>query len=68
MHGDISVDSTPGAGTSIVWTLKFRIDKDYHELPAAQEAEPLDLTGSKVLAATSARWTAPTHGASPSSP
>lgn len=51
MHGDISVDSTPGAGTSIVWTLKFRIDKDYHELPAAQEAEPLDLTGSKVLAA-----------------
>lgn len=51
MHGDISVDSAPGAGTSIVWTLKFRIDKDYHELPAAQEAEPLDLTGSKVLAA-----------------
>lgn len=51
MHGDISVDSTPGAGMSIVWTLKFRIDKDYHELPAAQEAEPLDLTGSKVLAA-----------------
>ena len=51
MHGDISVDSTPGAGTSIVWTLKFRIDKDYHELPAAQEAEPLNLTGSKVLAA-----------------
>lgn len=51
MHGDISVDSAPGAGTSIVWTLKFRSDKDYHELPAAQEAEPLDLTGSKVLAA-----------------
>ena len=51
MHGDISVDSALGAGTSIVWTLKFRIDKDYHELPAAQEAEPLDLTGSKVLAA-----------------
>ena len=51
MHGDISVDSAPGADTSIVWTLKFRIDKDYHELPAAQEAEPLDLTGSKVLAA-----------------
>ena len=48
MHGDISVDSAPGAGTSIVWTLKFRSDKDYHELPAAQEAE---LTGSKVLAA-----------------
>ena len=51
MHGDISVDSAPGADTSIVWTLKFRIDKDYHELPAAQEAEPLNLTGSKVLAA-----------------
>ena len=51
MHGDISVDSALGAGTSIVWTLKFRSDKDYHELPAAQEAEPLDLTGSKVLAA-----------------
>ena len=51
MHGDISVDSAPGASTSIVWTLKFRSDKDYHELPAAQEAEPLDLTGSKVLAA-----------------
>ena len=51
MHGDISVDSAPGAGMSIVWTLKFRIDKDYHELPAAQEAEPLNLTGSKVLAA-----------------
>ena len=51
MHGDISVDSAPGADTSIVWTLKFRSDKDYHELPAAQEAEPLDLTGSKVLAA-----------------
>ena len=51
MHSDISVDSAPGAGTSIVWTLKFRSDKDYHELPAAQEAEPLDLTGSKVLAA-----------------
>ena len=51
MHGDISVDSAPGADTSIVWTLKFRIDKDYQELPAAQEAEPLDLTGSKVLAA-----------------
>ena len=51
MHGDISVDSAPGAGTSIVWTLKFRSDKDYHELPAAQAAEPLDLTGIKVLAA-----------------
>ena len=51
MHGDISVDSAPGADTSIVWTLKFRIDKDYQELPAAQEAEPLNLTGSKVLAA-----------------
>lgn len=51
MHGDISVDSAPGASTSIVWTLKFRSNKDYHELPAAQEAEPLDLTGSKVLAA-----------------
>ena len=51
MGGTIAVDSAPGEGTAITFTLTFRLDKNYHETAKAAAVEPLDLHGTKILAA-----------------
>ena len=51
MGGTITVDSAPGEGTTVTFTLTFRLDKNYHETAKAAAVEPLDLHGLKILAA-----------------
>ncbi len=45
--GDIEVTSKVGVGTTVKWTLPFKIDKDYKE----SHTDEFDLTGLRILAA-----------------
>ena len=53
MGGTVQVDSTPGEGTTITWTLTFLLDKDYTPASDQKADDPnaLTLTGKRILTA-----------------
>lgn len=51
MGGEIHVQSRQGEGTRFVWTLTFRIDKDYVPVKTKKPSREVELAGRHILAA-----------------
>lgn len=51
MDGEIQVESTPGIGTKFVWSLTFKIDKEYEKAEEKEKPHEISFTGRKVLVA-----------------
>lgn len=51
MGGEIRVESKKGVGTTFIWTLTFKTDKEYREEKVAANQQDFSLAGKKILAA-----------------
>lgn len=51
MDGEIRVESQKDVGTRFIWTLKFRIDKEYQEPELQETPVSVDIQGIRILAA-----------------
>lgn len=51
MGGDIQVESKEGAGTKFIWTLTFKLDKEYQQEKENVVEHEISLEGKKILAA-----------------